>query len=200
MGQNNIKIIQIKGRQNIHMLPKHRLCIPIQNICKRRIYPMCKYTAYNLYAKYTNQTGGQWIYIQVHKWHFVFFSAQKFSIHSAQSYTRCRKKQYPCPRIHEKFRHWITNHAYASTSKSWWTKARDQIEVLFLAHINNPQYSSRSFFDIQSHSWDRTPEVSSRKLGHHIKHWNLLGLLPFTFFQTALGVRGVWNDLWELTT
>lgn len=129
-----------------------------------------------------------------------------FFLHKSSAYTVLRvildaeKKHYPCPRIHEKFRHWITNHAYASTSKSWWTKARDQIEVLFLAHINNPQYSPRSFFDIQSHSWDRTPEVSSRKLGHHLKHWNLLGLLPFTFFQTALGVRGVWNDLWELTT
>lgn len=64
-GQNNIRGIHIKDRQNTYMLSKHALCIPTWNICKRCICPMCKYTACTSDAKYTNPTGVQWIYIQI---------------------------------------------------------------------------------------------------------------------------------------
>lgn len=64
-GQNNIRGIHIRDRQNTYMLPKHALRIPTWNICKRCICPMCKYTACTSDAKYTNPTGVQWIYIQI---------------------------------------------------------------------------------------------------------------------------------------
>lgn len=113
-GQNNIRGIHIKDRQNTYMLSKHALCIPTWNICKRCICP-CANTQHTAQMRNTQiQLGTMHIHSNYASDNLLLFlHTSSAYIHSALNYTRYTKTQYPCPWIHGECRHWIINHASA---------------------------------------------------------------------------------------